>query len=63
MTGPQVATVATVTPLAVRLKGALSSVPVAFRTVPLPSDLTAGQRVIIAVIDAKVTFLGRWEAV
>ena len=59
----QVATVAVVTPLAVRMKGATTDSPVQRRTVAIPGDLVVGQRVLVAVIDRQITFLGRWEAV
>lgn len=59
----QVAVVAVVSPLQVRLKGAVTNTAVQRRTVSVPGDLAVGQRVLVAVVDRQVTFLGRWDAV
>ena len=58
-----VATVADVSPFTVRPKGSVADVPVQRRTVTVPADLAEGERVLIAVVDRQVTFLGRWDAV
>lgn len=57
----RVATVVTVTPFVVRRKGDLVNVPVQRRVVTVPGDLSAGQQVLVDVVEREVTFLGRWD--
>lgn len=59
----QVAHVAVVSPLQVRVEGATSNSPVSRRTVLVPADIAVGQRVVVAVLAGQLTFLGRWETV
>lgn len=59
----QMAVVATVTPLAVRLKGATTNTPVQQRTQALPGDIAIGQRALVVVVEGQLTWLGRWDAV
>lgn len=59
----RLATVAVVSPLQVRFKGDTVDVPVQRATVAAPGDLAVGERVLVAVVDRQVTFLGRWDAV
>lgn len=63
MTGTvQVAVVAVVSPLEVRLKGSASDVLVQRQIQVPPVDLAVGERVLVTVVDRQVTFLGRWDA-
>lgn len=58
-----VAVVSQVDPLVVRLKGATTDVDVQDATVPVPADLTPGDRVLVAIVDRMVTFMGKRGAV
>lgn len=58
----RVAVIAVVTPLTVRMKGATTDTVVQRRIQPDASTgLNVGDRVLVAVVERQVTYLGRWD--
>lgn len=58
------ATVVSTAPLEVRLKGDTAvDTPVSRKLAAIPAGLAVGDQVVVVVLDRKVTFVGRWEAV